>query len=216
VAASVNQVLNQAILRSVNGDNVAVESTWQRTIANPTAEPGGGGTGGSGGDSAAVTISKGVDPALVFPGENLTWTIEVRNTSAVTATGVVVRDTLPPAVSIQSTSADSGSVSVNGQDVVWNIGTLAPGQSMRLRIITQVNAAVDSDVTNTAFVSGDNFPGQQASATARRVSTLPNTGETPWWAAVLWGITALVLGGFLSGWFLRRNQYRFFPRNERG
>jgi uncharacterized repeat protein (TIGR01451 family)/LPXTG-motif cell wall-anchored protein len=208
VGASVNQVRNQALLSSVNGDNLVVESTWQWMIANPTAEPGDGGTG-TGGESAAVTISKAVDPALVLPGQNLTWTIEVRNTSAITATGVVVRDSLPPVVSIQSTAADTDTVSVNGQDVIWSIGVLVPGQSFQLRIITQVNATLDGDVTNTAFVSGDNFLEQQTTATARRVSTLPNTGETPWWVPLIWGVVAVLLAGFVGGWLFRRARVSF-------
>lgn len=174
VAEDVREVNNEAFLTSVNGDNVTVTSTWQRPDENedtpaPVTEQ----------QPGEITLTKYAEPEIAFPGETLTWILEVTNPGDVNVTGISVTDQLPDALSIESTEADKGTVNIAGQGVTWDVGTLGPNETFRLRIITRVSPDIDAPVTNTAFVTGDNVTVQEASATANYISSLPSTGETP-------------------------------------
>ena len=105
-----------------------------------------------------------VGPAVVAPGGTVTYTIVVVNRGPLTATGVVVSEALPPALT--GVTADNGGV-VGGGAVTWALGTMAAGAP---RILT---------VTGTAPASGTLLA--VVSATATTVDALPgnNDGSSP-------------------------------------
>jgi uncharacterized repeat protein (TIGR01451 family) len=197
VGTGITQVRNDAVLNTVNGDNVPVGATWTGT---PTTSPGTG-TGATG---ASILLTKYADPAIAFPGQTLTWILEVRNPSSVDATGIVVTDTIPVGLNIQTTIPDAGTATVSGQTVTWNVGTVAAGQTLRLRIVTQVDPSLSAPVTNTALVTGSNVAPMEASATAAFVEGLPNTGETVWWTWLLGATLLLLPAALIALWWLRR------------
>jgi hypothetical protein len=116
---------------------------------------------------------------LGVTGEQLEWVITVTTPSAVTGTGILITDVLRPELRVDNVTTNRGTLSINGQAVSVNIATLAPNESVQISIFTTVLDGV-TIVDNTACVVADN-QGAQECATALPVSTLPSTGETPYW-----------------------------------
>ena len=94
----------------------------------------------------SLTISKSDGRSTASPGESLTYTINVANTSSVSASGAVVTDTLPSTLTFVSAS-DAGTV--NGQVVTWNLSTIGAQQT---RVLT-LNAIVSASANNGAVIS---------------------------------------------------------------
>jgi hypothetical protein len=85
--------------------------------------------------------------------------------------------------------------------VSLNIGTLNPGESVTMTIVTRVRAGVGGGaVSNLATLSGG-LTGQ-ASTTVVIVSALPALGEEPWWRIVL--LAGIAGVGVWAVWRYRR------------
>lgn len=101
-----------------------------------------------------VGVAKTVAPATVVVGGTVTYTVTTTNNGPNPATGVVVTDQLPSAVSYQSATASQGAYdSVTG---AWTIGALNVGQSVTLTITAVVQAP--GPITNVAVRTGQNEP----------------------------------------------------------
>jgi uncharacterized repeat protein (TIGR01451 family) len=87
------------------------------------------------------------------PGETLSYTITVTNTSAINANGIAVTDTLPSSVTFDSAS-DNGVL--HGSTVTWAGLSIAAGQTKILTLNTTVNAGATNGtvLTNTSSVTG--------------------------------------------------------------
>ncbi len=94
-----------------------------------------------------VEITKSC-PQLRYLGRDVTFEIAVVNRGDAPALNVVVKDTVGGGV--QFVDADNGGVR-NGNDIVWNLGTLGAGQTRLLK--TTMRCTEISKVTNTATVS---------------------------------------------------------------
>ncbi len=81
-------------------------------------------------------------------------TVENSPDSPATATGVMVADLLPAGVSYTSHSGGT----YNPTTGLWNVDTLAPGQSRTLIINAAVTAAAGTTISNTAQVSASSVP----------------------------------------------------------
>ncbi|MBC8171002.1 MAG: DUF11 domain-containing protein [Anaerolineae bacterium] len=124
-------------------------------------------------------ITKTVDKPFAQPGERVTWTIEVLNTSPAPLSDVVVADTLPAELEPISAVTTRGTVTLSNQNYSFNIGSLAPNESVRITIISRIRAAVQPPyvLVNTAvlLVAGNAI--DQAEASVVSAQTLPATGE---------------------------------------
>ena len=100
--------------------------------------------------SADLSISKtdSVDP--VGTGDTLTYTLTATNSGPSNASEVVVQDTLPEGVILDSSSP---SCSLNG-DLVCSLGNLSVGQSIQVTATVTVDAVPGTTLTNTASISG--------------------------------------------------------------
>jgi hypothetical protein len=107
---------------------------------------------------------------------------------------VVITDDVPDGLTILSVDATQGSVEISGQDVRVDVGTLSPGESVRITILTRIidGANVPVLFDNFAF-GGDTYD----VARVVRASQLVQTGETPWWQGPLLalGIILMIVGG---------------------
>jgi hypothetical protein len=112
-------------------------------------------------------------------GEQIQWFITVTNTGAITGNNIVVTDTLRSELRIDNVTTSQGTSSTNGQTVTFNIGTLAPGARVQIVVTTTVLRG-GAEVTNDATLTADNLPNGSKTVTARVVTALPNTGESPW------------------------------------
>ena len=85
-------------------------------------------------------------------GENLTYSVTVNNLGPVDAENVVLTDSLPPGVTLVSTSGC-------GEDPVsvptCRLGTLALGGSTTFTVTVNVDSAISGLITNRTSVSSD-------------------------------------------------------------
>ena len=96
----------------------------------------------------SVTKTDDVDP--IVQGETLTYTITASNAGPSVANSVVVYDELDPNVTFVSAS-DGGFINTDSGDAVpdgavqWNVGSLAPGDSVQYTVTVTVNADAPTD-----------------------------------------------------------------------
>ncbi|MCZ7540196.1 MAG: S8 family serine peptidase [Anaerolineae bacterium] len=120
-----------------------------------------------------------------LPGERLTWTITLTNTGTGTATNVPVVDTLSDALRIDSATTSKGTVTISGQTVTFLIDSIAPGETVEMRIVTTVlTSPLDGLFVNEAIIAVPDGAGgttilDRARATVSGVSVLPSTGYPP-------------------------------------
>jgi len=91
-----------------------------------------------------------VDP--VEPGGQLVYTLQYRNNGPYEAANVIVTDTLPPEVSFVDATPDQSS---GPNPLVWNLGTLAVGESGILTVTVTVRPSVTQTFTNTVRIATD-------------------------------------------------------------
>ncbi|MGQ0670200.1 MAG: COG1361 S-layer family protein, partial [Actinomycetota bacterium] len=89
----------------------------------------------------------------VVAGESFSYTITVTNNGTGTAHNVIVTDTVPDGLTIDS--VDGPNCSVNGQTVTCLIGDLGPGESVTITINVTATEDACPSVTNTATVTHD-------------------------------------------------------------
>jgi large repetitive protein len=86
-----------------------------------------------------LSVTKKVDRSSVTIGENVLWTMTVKNDGPNTATNVSLKDVLPSGVSYVSSSVAKGSFDVASG--VWTVGSLIPTEIVALTITTRVNSS---------------------------------------------------------------------------
>ncbi|WP_207916026.1 DUF11 domain-containing protein, partial [Natronoflexus pectinivorans] len=122
-------------LQLTDGDSeISNEYDFEVEIAEPVAD---------------LSITKTVNNEMPNVGSNVVFTITVTNNGPSNATGVVVTDNLPSGYTYVSDNGDAATTVV-GNDVIWNIGSLANGATQSLDITATVLASGDYD--NTANV----------------------------------------------------------------
>lgn len=129
--------------------------------SDPESTPGNNIPGEDDQDSATVTpptidlsLDKQIDNARPNIGDNVTYTVVLSNAGPGIATGVSVRDMIPPGLTFLNATTASGTYD-NGTGM-WNVGTVGSGSQATLSIIARVDSA--TSITNTAeVVSADQF-----------------------------------------------------------
>jgi uncharacterized repeat protein (TIGR01451 family) len=122
---------------------------------------------------------------------NVTFTITAKNLGPNAATGVQVRDLLPPGLALVSATPSQGTYTPGTG--VWVIGNLALNATATLRVVVTVlrTTAVTNVASRLAGTPGDFNPANntgRATVTGSTVPGLPNTGVPPvasWWPGVL-------------------------------
>ncbi len=148
-----------------------------------TASVGGGGDSvptnnsstdvGPGVVEADLQLTKTAEPETALTGEQVTFTLVVRNGGPSAATGVVIDDPLGPAFSAQSAVSTQGTCDTT---VSCAIGTLAPDAEATVTIIATV--AGPARPTTTPRPSPVARPTRRRETTARRLpSRSPNTAD---------------------------------------
>ncbi len=116
-------------------------------------------------EGADLSLSKTVSNNNPLAGSNVTYTLTVENNSLSpeTANSVQVRDILPAGAVFVSALGTGNYDNVTG---IWNVGSVAPGESSSIDIIVTVNAPASAVVTNNAEII--------ASSTTDQDSTVNN------------------------------------------
>jgi uncharacterized repeat protein (TIGR01451 family) len=94
-------------------------------------------------------------PAIGRPGGVLTYTVTYSNAGHITATGVVITDTLPAELGYFS---DNSGLPTLPDGVRWTVGDLAPGAGQQFVVTTTVSAGLvgQEAITNTISITGAN------------------------------------------------------------
>jgi len=116
---------------------------------------------------ADLAVTKTDSPDPVIAGKDLTYDIRVSNAGPSTARNLVMEDTLPSGVTFAgyTVSGGTGTCSMLGSNPLsCDLGSLSPGQSVRVVVVVHVNADVPHGtvLTNTAVASSsatDEDPG---------------------------------------------------------
>ena len=101
-----------------------------------------------------LEITKTADPTDVFPGDMVTFVIEVCNVGNKTCEDVVVSDALPSELEVVSASASQGRAVIVGNGVRAEFGDLLPGACATLTIVARVRDDVEpcTQFTNVATI----------------------------------------------------------------
>lgn len=100
-----------------------------------------------------LSLDKTVDPLRPSVGGEVTFTLTATNSGPDTATGVIVRDTLPSGFQFVSAEPASAFVSNTG---IWTVGTLASGETRDLQMRGTVTAT-DSFDNRAEIIEADQF-----------------------------------------------------------
>lgn len=152
-------------LRERLGDVIAPDSP---SVTLRPLESGGVGVGTQTNPSPIVAAepSPSLSPTVVAPAPDapsiVTFTIEYENTTGVRLTGVQITDRIPSGATYVSGSA-SGAGSFDGTQLVWNLGTLDPGQTGKVsfRVTTR-----REQLTNKAVMTSNEAPPSEIESTA--------------------------------------------------
>ena len=103
------------------------------------------------GPGADLSLSKSLLGSPPGNGQTATWRLTVTNdsTSQLSASGIVVRDTLPASFAFDNASGVGSFNSATGD---WTVGALAPGESASINIAGSISATAGSTVTNVAEI----------------------------------------------------------------
>ena len=109
-------------------------------------------------------VTKTADPDPVVAGETLTYTLVVSNGGPVTATGVIVTDTLPTSLNLQSATPSQGACG-GKSTVVCCLDTVGISGTATVNLVATVAPSARATLTNTTEVSADQpdvLPGNNA------------------------------------------------------
>ncbi len=152
---------------------------------------------------ADPAIAKRGEPSLALPGEEVTFVIEATNNGSAATTDVVVTDVIPDYLEILEVTTSQGTVTVEGQQVTVQVGTIGPSFVVEIVIRTRVaeNAPVPLDVTNVAVLRS---PGSEdrispAATVVVPATYLPRTGRAPRaWPMLVAGLLTLSIALLLK------------------
>ncbi|MFC7945126.1 hypothetical protein ACFUPZ_17875 [Microbacterium oxydans] len=121
---------------------------------------------------AALSVSKIVDKGAAVPGEQLAYTVTVKNTGDAEARQVPVTDVLPSGLT--TVSADQGGT-IEGSTIAWTIDRIAAGGESRLHVTGTVDpSSGGATLVNRAGVEN---PVDSPAGTPAPTSTTPCTDD---------------------------------------
>lgn len=127
--------------------------------------------GGTGVCNSDLAVTMKAIPATAVGGNNLLYTIPVRNSGVHVAPGVTLTDTLPPGTTFVSAIPTQGTCAQSGGSVDCILGDIGRGGLVTAALTVNVPLAADS-VTNTATAATAGKDPRPANNTATRTSAV--------------------------------------------
>src|SRR4051812_5889080 len=122
---------------------------------------------------ADLGLQQAVSPPVPLrPGQPLTYTLRYRNDGVAIASGVLLTDTLPVALSSLSVSSSGPAISpLSGAPYRWQIADIAPGTSGTITITGVLDSGLTSDIggINTAILTTGTFDSDPTNNSAQTV-----------------------------------------------
>jgi uncharacterized repeat protein (TIGR01451 family) len=102
-----------------------------------------------------LSMLKSVSPAVVAPGEYVTYTLVFANKGKIPASHVEISDIVPDSLHDVRFEADLAVTPVGKVNYTWDVGDLDPGEIGVIRLIGRIKTALDSGPTfgNTASIT---------------------------------------------------------------
>jgi uncharacterized repeat protein (TIGR01451 family) len=106
-----------------------------------------------------LDVSKLASASEVDVGDELVYTIRYRSTGNLTATSVLLTDTLPVDVNVVDVFPDT--ILSTTEQLVWELGSLNPGVSGKVFVTTTVGGDADRELHNEVDITGQvgSYPG---------------------------------------------------------
>ena len=109
---------------------------------------------GTAAPSADVSIAKSLTPTVPVPGQQVRFTLAVRNAGPSTATGVTVADQLNTALLGASATTTAGTCTINGSNALaCSLGSVAPNATVTVTVTATLSPSFMGTLSNTATVS---------------------------------------------------------------
>lgn len=152
----------------------------------------------SGATSADLSVEKTTETTLVYPGETITYTIDVTNNGPDAAANVEMTDVLPPYTTFVSVtepgdfSCTTPAVGAAGT-VICTAATLADGATATFTLVIRLDedAPSGTSVANEASVSSDTADSDAGNSTGSAPAVLAVIAEVP--TASQWGLLTILL-----------------------
>jgi uncharacterized repeat protein (TIGR01451 family) len=159
-----------SVLVGLRGRNFTVSTDGKRDLTRGGTQY----TIGCAPPAADLSVTKTDSPDPLKAGQNLTYTITVRNNGPNAATGVTLTDQLPRNAGYGSSSTTQGSCSLKPSktEVGCSLGTIASGATVTVTIMVKPNKK--GQITNTATASATSPPDPN---TANNTATATTTVE---------------------------------------
>ncbi len=141
---------------------------------------------------AGVTMTYTASQPFIAPGNTVQLVITLTN-NGTALRRLALENLLPAELDILSVSASVGTATAAGRLVTLRLDELRTGQNVTITISVRGGSFTTPFITTEACAGAENLVRTCASTTLSRVTTLPNTGETPFWRVPLLLIGALVL-----------------------
>ena len=103
-----------------------------------------------------LRIEKWLEGGEPGEGGNVTFRIQYHNEGDADAVNAIITDTFVEGLTYLSDTSGL-TKTVNGNQVVWQLGNLAPGDWVNFYVFAHVEATEGEDVINTAVISSDSF-----------------------------------------------------------
>ena len=103
-----------------------------------------------------LRIEKWLEGGEPGEGGNVTFNIQYHNEGNADAVNAIITDTFVEGLTYLSDTSGL-TKTVNGNQVVWQLGNLAPGDWVNFYVFAHVVATEGEDITNTAEISSDGF-----------------------------------------------------------
>jgi len=120
---------------------------------------------------ADLSLQQVATPAAPLrPGQPLTYTLSYRNNGVAIASGVLLTDTLPAALTNPSVTSSGPTITkLSGAPYRWKIANMAPGASGTITISGVINPGLTADIggANTAMLTTEVFDSNQANNSAQ-------------------------------------------------
>ncbi len=101
-------------------------------------------------DQCDLVINKTVNITGIYVGDSVAWNITVVNSGSKVAENVFVKDTIPNGLEIDLTQLPEN-CTVDGQNVIWSIGSMQPKEQRSIVLITK--ALTNGTFMNVAVVN---------------------------------------------------------------
>jgi len=127
---------------------------------------------------AHLTLGLTADPTAPAAQGKVAYTVQVTNDGSAQANGVVVTCDIPADMKVLGATAGQGTVAVNGNQVVAQLGSLVAGQTTTVTIETQLKASVGAGVplSVTATATADEGLSAISAPAIVQIPAVPNTG----------------------------------------